>query len=137
PWDMLPGLVTRIPLVLPVLLRRMLDFNHWAIFWPIVPLLLLAGRRALSRPLGRRLLLAAAVPPMIGWAAYSVHHDPVYLATVTWERFLLQGSLPFLLLLACALSEILKTLRAAGQDHTASRPAEAPAAVADHRPAGP
>jgi hypothetical protein len=50
--------------------------------------------------------VAAAGPAAIAWAAYSIHGNPGFLAGVTWERFLLQGAVPTLILLACALAEV-------------------------------
>jgi hypothetical protein len=56
----------------------------------------------------RRLALAAASlgPLAIGVAAYLVYSRPAFLATVTWDRFLLQGSVPTTVLLASALAAI-------------------------------
>ena len=101
-----PDAVTHVAVFAPVMWRQMTRFHHWAGFWWMAPVVLLAGRRALRRPRNRRLLAAAAGPPAIAWAAYSVHTNPGFLAAVTWERFLLQGAVPLLVLLACALAEV-------------------------------
>jgi hypothetical protein len=106
-----PGVVTHVAVFGPILLRQMLRFHHWAGFWWMVPAVLIAGRRALRHPLNRRLLAAAAGPPAIGWVAYSIHWDPAFLSSVTWERFLLQASAPLLIVLATALAEVGRHLR--------------------------
>ena len=46
------------------------------------------------------LLLAAAVPIAAALVAYAVHPRPVGLAEVTWNRLLLQGTIPLLWLTA-------------------------------------
>ncbi|HVS00987.1 MAG TPA: hypothetical protein VMW27_30495 [Thermoanaerobaculia bacterium] len=109
--DFWPGVVTRIPSVGPVMLRQMLTWEHWAAFWWAAPLLLLAGwrgwlggRRAVSLPL----LLALAGPLAIAWGAYAVHWYPEDLARVTWNRLLMQGSVPLFLLLALCLRRVLQ-----------------------------
>ncbi len=112
PESFWPNAVTRIPLLVPVILDEMLLYwRHWVIFWWIAPLVLLAGRRGFR---GRRaalswpLFLGAAAPLAIAWGAYSVHWNPAELVTVTWDRFLIQGSAPFLLLLSLALRDLLR-----------------------------
>jgi hypothetical protein len=109
--DFWPGVVTRIPSVGPVMLRQMFAWEHWAAFWWSAPLVFLAGwrgglgrRRAVSLPL----LLALAGPLAIAWGAYSVHWYPEDLARVTWNRLLMQGSVPLFLLLALALRDVLQ-----------------------------
>jgi hypothetical protein len=105
-----PGIITKIPTLAPLAVRQMLAWDPWAAFWWIVPPVLAAGWRgfrAQRRPLTVTLFLAAAAPLAIGWGAYSVHWDPAPLLRVTWTRFLLQGSLPLLLLLALALRSLL------------------------------
>jgi hypothetical protein len=95
----------------PIVLDRMMRLDHWSGFWWMAPAVLLAGRRALRHPLNRRLLLAAAAPPALALAAYAVHPQAAELAAVTWERFLLQGSVPGLIMLAGALSETWRPWR--------------------------
>jgi len=107
-----PGAVTRIPFLAGLALRQMLSWDPWAAFWWIAPPALAVGWRGLLRgrrcPLAMTLALAAAAPLAIAWGAYSVHWNPAVLLRVTWTRFLLQGSLPFLLLLALALRDLLR-----------------------------
>jgi hypothetical protein len=118
--DLWPGIVTHAALFGPVLWRQMFRLHHWAGFWCLPPILFAAGRRCFRHPLVRRRLLLAAAPPAIGWAAYSVHLDPVLIASVTWERFLLQGSIPLLIALAAALAQCWRQLRRAAPATTAA-----------------
>ncbi|HVT56913.1 MAG TPA: glycosyltransferase family 39 protein [Thermoanaerobaculia bacterium] len=101
-----PGVLTHIGESLPALLHGMYNWQHWSLFWWMAPLLLLAGRRALRRPLHRRLLAAAAGPPLVAVAAYALYSRPVFLAVVSWERFLLQAAVPLLIVLAAALRDV-------------------------------
>ncbi len=103
-----PSLLARPAAFVPVLLATMLRFDHWARFWWMVPAVLLAGRRALRHPRNRRLLLAAAAPLAIAWAAYTVHPQPAALAAVSWNRILLQASIPLLIVVAGALAEVFR-----------------------------
>jgi len=105
-----PGIVTHVADFVPVMLDKMNRFRHWAGFWWMAPVALVAGRSALRHPLARRYLAAAAGPPLVAWAAYSVHPTPVNLAAVTWERFLLQAAVPLLIVLACAWAEVWRRL---------------------------
>jgi hypothetical protein len=101
-----PGIVTHVTDFGPVLIDKMTDSRHWAGFWWMAPAALVAGRRALRHPLARRYLAAAAGPPAVAWAAYSIHPKPISLAAVTWERFLLQAAVPLMIVLACALAAV-------------------------------
>jgi hypothetical protein len=108
---LLPEAVARIPVIAPVLASRMSIPDHWWEFWWVALAVLAVGNRGLR---GRRAgialpLLALAVAPLaIGWGAYAVHWNPVELAKVTWERFLVQGALPLLLLFALALRAVIR-----------------------------
>jgi hypothetical protein len=107
-----PDALTRIPeFGRQILIQTFLTWDRWAGFWWAALLVLLAGwgvlkgrRAALSWPL----LLGFAAPLAVAWGAYTVHWDPAELAKVTWDRFLVQGSLPFFLLLSLALREVLR-----------------------------
>ncbi len=101
-----------IPKVLPVVLGRMLHWHEWATFWSAAPIVLLAGWRGLRRKVARPLLLACAAPPALGWAAYLISPwDPAVLADTTWNRLLVQASIPFLLLVSLALRDLLGKTR--------------------------
>ncbi|HWM89225.1 MAG TPA: hypothetical protein VN493_00510 [Thermoanaerobaculia bacterium] len=107
-----PDVITRIPEYGgQILAQTFLTWDHWVGFWwAAIPLFLagwgvLKGRRAaLSWPL----LIGFAAPLAIAWGAYTVHWHPDELVKVTWERFLVQGSLPLFLLLALLLRETLR-----------------------------
>jgi hypothetical protein len=106
-----PGVVTHIPQLVPLALRKMLSWDPWAAFWWIVPPALLAGWRGCRGrrcPLAWTLTLASLAPLAIAWGAYSVHWDVASLLPVTWTRFLLQGILPLLVLLSLALRSLLR-----------------------------
>jgi Dolichyl-phosphate-mannose-protein mannosyltransferase len=119
-----PGIVTNAAAFVPVTIDKMNRFRHWAGLWWLAPTALLAGRHALRHPRVRRYLIAAAGPPAIAWAAYSIHPHPAFLAAVTWERFLLQSAVPLTIVLACALAEVRRHLSG---DLSARRPVPVPA----------
>jgi hypothetical protein len=107
-----PDALTRIPeFGSQILVQTFLTWDRWIGFWWAVLLVLVAGRGILK---GRRaalswpILLGFAAPLAIAWGAYTVHWNPAELVRVTWERFLVQGSLPFFLLLSLALRETLR-----------------------------
>lgn len=107
-----PDALTRIPeFGSQVLVHTFLTWDRWMGFWWAALLVLLAGRGMLK---GRRaalswpLLLGFAAPLAIAWGAYTVHWNPSELVEVTWERFLVQASVPFFLLLSVALREVLQ-----------------------------
>jgi hypothetical protein len=79
----------------------------WGLLAWALPLLWLAGRRALWRRGGLPLLLLVLAPLALGLAAYASNPHRVQLAAVTWNRFLLQAALPALLAAAVALRGVL------------------------------
>jgi hypothetical protein len=93
----------------PLAVDRMLAREHWGLFWPAALALAAAGARGLRRPPALRLALAAAAPVAVGLLAYTVHPDPARLIAVTWNRMLLHGILPLLLLFGMALRAVLAT----------------------------
>lgn len=107
-----PDALTRIPeFGSQILVQTFLTWDRWIGFWWAALPVLLAGRGILK---GRRAalswpaLLGFAAPLAIAWGAYTVHWHPAELVKVTWERFLVQGSLPFFLLFSLALREVLR-----------------------------
>lgn len=107
--DLWPGLVSHFYVLARACVGRMITYMDWTTFWWMIPAVLAAGRRRLPLVL----LAAAAAPPAIGWLAYAVNPQPAFVASVTWDRFLLQASVPLMLLVAGALADILQRRRRA------------------------
>ncbi|HVF59115.1 MAG TPA: hypothetical protein VNJ70_04810 [Thermoanaerobaculia bacterium] len=108
----LPGqLVTRLPVLVPIALEKTFLSPSWGTFWWMAAVVLAAGWAGVRRRCGAVLAAATAAPLAVGWLAYSVHWDPSYVASVTWERLLLQGLVPAALLLAAALRHCLRRAR--------------------------
>lgn len=106
-----PAVVTRIPLIATGAAAQMFRFDHWTLFWIVVPVVLWTGRRGWRgrrRGLALALAVGAVAPLAIAWGAYSIHPGPESLIPVTWSRFLVQGSVPLFLLLALALRDLLR-----------------------------
>ena len=105
----------RLASVLPVLFREMREPSAWGWFFLGVPLVVLAGGKALSRRPVAPFLFAAAGPVGIALAAYAVHFDPPLLAGSTWTRFLIQASIPLVAIFAACAREAARprALRAA------------------------
>lgn len=101
----LRGLTGRLPRALPTIGDDTFALADWGLAWVVVPLVVAL---ALPRLLARRderwtaagLALAAAAPLAVAVLAYSVHPAPGKLADVTWNRFLVQASVPLLALFA-------------------------------------
>ena len=106
-----PALVTRLPLLLSEARRRMVVFNDWRLFWSAAPLVLLAGYRGLRRRPAVWLALGALAPLGVLWLAFAVNPRPALLLEVTWDRFLVQGLVPWLTLLSFALDDLLRRRR--------------------------
>jgi hypothetical protein len=105
---LLHGLASRLPRIVGGLLGQSWRWSDWRGLWIVVPAALIAGHRALRRPLARRLLLAGLAPAAIGLAAYSMADvDLAELIPETWSRFLMQALAPLAIVFACALSELL------------------------------
>jgi hypothetical protein len=104
--DRLAAGVSRLPAILPLLLEKMFLSAEWLLFWWIAAAALLAAAALVLGKL-RAFALAAAAPLVVGLLAYAVHWDPLYLAEVTWNRFLLQGFVPWSVLLAGALRRLI------------------------------
>jgi hypothetical protein len=110
--NLLHEAVVRVPfLASRVLARTFLTWDHWTGFWWAFAIVLIAGRSVLRgrrAALSRPLALAAATPLIVGWGAYSAIEGPGWMIEVTWERFLVQGMVPLLLLFALALRDVLR-----------------------------
>ncbi len=101
-----PAVFTRIPMLLPPVFSCFFNWDHWTILWWTVPVVAVAGRRGFKRRVAWPLALAWLAPLAVAWGAYSVHTQPLYLVTVTWDRMLIQGAIPGFVLLALALRQI-------------------------------
>jgi hypothetical protein len=106
--DLIRGAFARLPVIVPLVLRWTFRWSDWLGFWLVVLVVLLAGHRALRRPVARRMLAAGLVPAAIGWAAYAVSTRLTDIVGETWERFLLQGLVPLAIAFACALAHLLR-----------------------------
>ena len=103
-----PWVVQRIPLLLPRIWQELMD---WDLFWSAALLVVLAGWRGLRRRAAPALLLAALAPLGIAWIAYSISLQPVLLVRTSLNRFLLQASVPLLVLFSFALDDLLRRAR--------------------------
>ncbi|HEV7785744.1 MAG TPA: hypothetical protein VGQ28_10440 [Thermoanaerobaculia bacterium] len=108
-WSLLwPGLFTRIPRLAWDSLAEMVSVSNWGVFGSAAPLVLIAGWRGLRRRSAFPLLLAAAVPLGVGWLYATISLKPDFVVMTTWNRFLLQASVPLLVLFALALRDLLR-----------------------------
>jgi hypothetical protein len=108
--DLVHGAASRLSSLAGTALRLTFMDWTWLGFWVVFVVVVLAGRRALARPLAWRLAVAGLVPVAIGCAAYAVSTRPGPLIDETWQRFLLQGWVPFAAVFACALASLLAQL---------------------------
>lgn len=107
-FDFGPEVLTRIPYLFTQIRFEMVALLDWGIFWSVAPLVLLAGWHGLRRRTTLPLLLAAAAPLALAWTAYALAVEPGFFVRTTWNRFLLQASVPFLVLFAFALGDLLR-----------------------------
>ncbi len=111
-WSLLwPGILTRAPRIAAAVRSQMDSFDGWGLFWWVAPLVPIAGWRGLRRRAALPLLLAAAAPLSVGWISYTISLTPEFIVRTSWNRFLMQASVPGLLLLALALRDVLRVLR--------------------------
>lgn len=106
--DLVKGAFTRLPVIVPGVLRWTFRGADWLGFWWLYLAVLLAGRYALRRPRVRRLLLAGIIPAAIAWGAYAVSTRLPDLIGETWDRFLVQGLVPLAFVFACALGQVMR-----------------------------
>jgi len=103
-----PGILTRAPRIARWIRSQMVHTNAWGFFWWTAPLVLAAGWRGLRRRATIPLLLAAAAPLGVAWISYTISLTPEFIIWTSLNRFLIQASVPCLLLLALALANLLR-----------------------------
>lgn len=109
PWSNFgPEMLARIPFIYERVRFETVAMLDWGIFWSVAPLVLLAGWRGLRRRSALALLLGGAAPLALAWFAYSVSREPGFFVATTWNRFLVQASVPVLVVLAFALGDLLR-----------------------------
>lgn len=109
PWSNFgPEMLARIPFIYERVRFETVAMLDWGVFWSVAPLVLLAGWRGLRRRSAVALLLGAAAPLALAWFAYSVSREPGFFVATTWNRFLVQASVPVLVLLALAVDDLLR-----------------------------
>ena len=108
-WTFLwPGILTRAPRIASAVRSQMASTTAWGFFWWTAPLVLAAGWRGLRRRATVPLLLGAAAPLAVAWISYTISLTPEFIIWTSWNRFLIQASVPCLLLLALALANLLR-----------------------------
>ena len=98
------GATTRLPEAARACLRAMADRSDWGFTWLLVPLGIALGARRVGRLAAVPLAVALAGALAFYAAAYALSGWPAeQLVRTTWDRFLVQVSLPLFALLAHAL----------------------------------
>jgi hypothetical protein len=108
-WSYLwPGILSRAPRIARDVRNEMVQFPDWGLFWSVAPLVLIAGWRGLRRRVALPLLLAAVIPLGVGWVYATISLKPDFMVRATWNRFLIQASVPLLVLFALGLRDLLR-----------------------------
>lgn len=97
-------MVKKAATVVPFLLSQLTSVSSWGLLWPLLGLLAVLTPRALASRAAFAAACLLAGPVALGFAAYSIHWDPVGLADTTLNRFLVQGSFGAFLLLGLLMS---------------------------------
>lgn len=92
----------QVAVAAPAVGRALLEQDLWSVLWIALPFLVVLRFRGLRSPVSAPFAAAAAAPLVLGLAAYGITTwgDVPELVRVTWHRFLLHGSIPWLLLLS-------------------------------------
>jgi hypothetical protein len=98
------GLFERSGSILRAVAEKSLNKWEWGRFWLAAPLVLAAGAPALRKRSARPILLFLLLAPLVPFGGYLItSRVPANLVASTWDRFLLQTSPFWLVLLAiCA-----------------------------------
>ena len=106
----LDGFRSSLALWGPEIPKEMVRTDKWGFFWWVAPIVFTAGRRGLRNGSSGPVAVFLGASAAVIFAAYSVgwagHAD--VLARATWNRFLIQMSLPGLVLYAMAIRECLR-----------------------------
>ena len=118
----------RLPLLPKPIWREMENPESWAGFWWCAPVVLLAGAGALRRRPARPLLLGIAGGIAVYIVAYGISPWPgMTIVGPTWNRFLIQLSLPFFVLFAMSLRTSVRAAQSLLARPTAAEKADGPA----------
>lgn len=101
--------------VLPHLAAKLGTIRTWGLLFPLLGLLALVRPRVLRSPASFAAIGFLLAPIGLGFVAYLVHWDPVYLADTTFDRFLVQGSFGTFLLLGLLAAKVVRPVPA-GRD---------------------
>ena len=101
--------------VLPHLAAKLGTFRTWGLLFPLLGLLALVRPRVLRSRASLAAIGFLLAPIGLGFVAYLVHWDPVYLADTTFDRFLVQGAFGTFLLLGLLMAKVLRPVPA-GRD---------------------
>ncbi len=107
------GAVERLPRIVPEAARLTFIWFTWHGLWIVFLVVLLAGWPALRRRGARLMLAAGLVPLAIGYTAYAVSDRSALLVYETWDRLLIQASIPLMIAFAAALAHSLRHLHPA------------------------
>jgi hypothetical protein len=122
PTSVVVGTIARLPLVLPPIGREMRDLPTWQHFWWLGAFVALLGIRSFARPPARFLGLAVLGGLGLYFASYGATvWDPAVLVHPTWNRFLLQLSVPLLILFGMCLDRALSLSAGAARRSTGAR----------------
>lgn len=117
-WDdvtlrgLVSGTAARLPVALPLIGREMAKAETWGAFWWLVPVIFVLGARAFTHPLARLLTYSIVAALCVYFAAYgTTSWGLAELVPRTWNRFLIQLSLPVFVLFAMALGRSLRGFR--------------------------
>ncbi len=102
----------RLPLLPAPMWQEMRYQPHWNAFWIVAPIMAFSGISGLRRRPARPLILALAAGVSVFFVAYGITPwSGAELVHPTWNRFLMQLSLPGFVLLSMCLGASFRNLR--------------------------